>query len=167
MSAPTHAQAARFIRETCLLYRCTGDPEDREMEGWAGYLEACLTYRAHAGRHTFWEHAFLCIREHLEALRRAEAQRQKLESPCPLEDAAGEGRPAVAAWYPACQGDFVNTLQLRDYLSRLPSAEKAVAWGYINREPDDEICACHGFTLAQLAAVRRRLAHHLQEYLAA
>lgn len=137
------------------------------MEGWAGYLEACLSYRACAGRRTFWEHAFLCIREHTQALRRAEAERRRLESALSLDSAPRADAPAVGAWLPAGQGDFVNTLQLRDYLSRLPGDEKAVAWGYINRETEAEICAAHAFSPARLAAVRARLAAHLEEYLAA
>lgn len=157
-------EGMHFVEGVCRLYGGCLEWEDCLMEGWKGFVFAFHSYPAHEGSYEFWEYAFFCVRDHVLLAKREYNRCKRPKSGFSLDYIPPDRDEPAIGRLAAVQGDFVNSVMLRDYLSHLGFREKRVAWAYINRYTDAEIMDYYQLDRQSLTDIRRCLRVKMEQY---
>ena len=153
-----------FVKGVCQLYGGCLEWQDCLMEGWKGFVQAFRSYPSHEGSYEFWEYAFFCVRDQVLLAKRNFNRCKRPESGFSLDWLPAERDEPNVGRLASVQGDFVNSVMLRDYLSHLGYQEKRVAWAYINRYTDAEIMDYYQLDRQRLIDIRRCLRVKMEQY---
>lgn len=157
-------EGMRFVEGVFRLYDGCLEWEDCLMEGWKGFTHAFHTYPSHEGSYEFWEYAFFCVRDQVLLAKREHNRCKRPESGFSLDYIPPDWDESAIGRLASVQGDFVNSVMFRDYLSHLEFQEKRVAWAYVNRYTDAEIMDFYQLDRQSLVDIRRCLRVKMEQY---